>query len=392
MQRIITVGLLLALCFGVAHAQPQSPLPAPTGSYAVGRTIFNWIDESRVDLLSAKGYREIPVWVWYPAAPASAAQLAEWLPGLWGEIFAGLSTPPGKEKYSVNTIRAHSFADAPVATGQGKYPVILFAPGYGSGPGEYTSLIEDLVSRGYIVAGIVPTYFSQYTVFANGRVVGQLQVARDLPGVPREVANRPDATEPHLRLWVGDLRFALNQLEKLNAEASSPLRGRLDFTRVGVLGHSFGATAASQLAKQDVRVHAAVTMDGSLMSDVFRDPRIPKPLLLMQSAMMQGKAARNPQLKGRKPEEMLTLLRSAKPGYFMTIAGTMHSFASDMGMLPFAQPWPPIINTKPARALAIARAYIAAFFDQSLLGKSSALLNGPSSDYSEVTFENNFDK
>ncbi|MFN7929314.1 MAG: hypothetical protein U0Y68_15485 [Blastocatellia bacterium] len=49
------------------------------------------------------------------------------------------------------------------------------------------------------------------------------------------------------------------------------------------------------------------------MSDVFRDPRIPKPLLLMQSAMMQGKAARNPQLKGRKPEEMLTLLRSASP-------------------------------------------------------------------------------
>ncbi|MFN7929313.1 MAG: hypothetical protein U0Y68_15480 [Blastocatellia bacterium] len=70
----------------------------------------------------------------------------------------------------------------------------------------------------------------------------------------------------------------------------------------------------------------------------------------------------------------------------------MHSFASDEGMLPFAQPWPPIINTKPARALAIARAYIAAFFDQSLLGKSSALLNGPSSDYSEVTFENTSDK
>ncbi|MFN7929316.1 MAG: hypothetical protein U0Y68_15495 [Blastocatellia bacterium] len=40
-KRIITVGLLLALCFEQQYAQPQSPLPAPTGSYAVGRTIFN---------------------------------------------------------------------------------------------------------------------------------------------------------------------------------------------------------------------------------------------------------------------------------------------------------------------------------------------------------------
>ncbi|MFN7929315.1 MAG: hypothetical protein U0Y68_15490 [Blastocatellia bacterium] len=212
------------------------------------------IDESRVDLPSAKGYREIPVWVWYPVAPGRA--LLNWRNGVArfvGEIFAGLSTPPGKEKYSVNTIRAHSFADAPVATGQGKYPVILFAPGYGSGPGEYTSLIEDLVSRGYIVAGIVPTYFQPV------HSVCQWSRRRAIAGCQRPAwrhAKSPIAPTPRNRtapVGNGDLRFALNQLEKLNAEASSPLRGCLDFTRVGVLGHLLGATAASQLAKQDVR-------------------------------------------------------------------------------------------------------------------------------------------
>lgn len=250
MKMMIATIALLAWCWHTNYA--QSPLPAPTGSYAVGRTIFNWVDESRVDLLSPKGYREIPVWVWYPAAPAKDAQNAEWLPGLWGELLAAALAPrpaldkPASEKYPVNTLRSHSYADAPVVAGQSKFPVILFAPGYGSGPGEYASLIENLVSRGYIVAGIVPTYFSLFTVFQDGRVVGQFQNAGDVAGVPRAVASRPDTLEPAFRLWVGDLRFTLNQLEKLNADSKSALHGRLDRARVGVCGHSFGATAASQ--------------------------------------------------------------------------------------------------------------------------------------------------
>jgi hypothetical protein len=44
------------------------------------------------------------------------------------------------------------------------------------------------------------------------------------------------------------------------------------------------------------------------------------------------------------------------------------------------------------RTLVVTRAYIKAFFDQHLLGKTSSLLNGPSPDYPEVTFENAFEK
>ncbi|WP_329491154.1 hypothetical protein OG618_32395 [Kitasatospora sp. NBC_01246] len=38
------------------------------------------------------------------------------------------------------------------------------------------------------------------------------------------------------------------------------------------------------------------------------------------------------------------------------------------------------------RALAASRACLGAFFDQHLLGRPSALLNGPSADYPEVRF------
>jgi len=394
-QRLMVMSFLFTVyrCAGYAQ-QSQSPLPAPTGPYAVGRTLFNWIDESRVDLLNPKGYREIPVWVWYPASPASDAQKAEWLPGTWGEIFAAFIAPrpvpgqPTPEKYPINNLRSHSYSDAPVADAQRQYPVIIFAPGYGSGPTEYASLIEDLVSHGYIVAGIVPTYFSSYTVFLDGRVVGQHQAARDVPGSPSASWDHP-VSDPVYRLWTGDMRFTLNQLEKLNADAKSPLKGRLDFDRVGVFGHSIGATATAQVAKDDTRVRAAILLDGTLMGDVVRNPIIPKPLLLMSASSFKGKE-RQPGLKGRN-DVMNTLLHNAKPSYVVTIAGTTHSFPADTGLMPFAKDWLGQ-SANPSRAMTITRAYVKAFFDQHLLGKDSSLLNRQAPEYPEVTFENAFEK
>ena len=137
--------LWLCVGYGEASYVRQSLLPAPTGPYAVGRTLFEWTDESRADLLSPKGHREIPVWVWYPAAPAKDAKKAEWLPGVWGEVFAAMIAPrpqgfvarpaprqPWPGAYPMNTIQAHSYTDAPVASAQQKYPVLVFAPGYGA--------------------------------------------------------------------------------------------------------------------------------------------------------------------------------------------------------------------------------------------------------------------
>jgi hypothetical protein len=46
----------------------------------------------------------------------------------------------------------------------------------------------------------------------------------------------------------------------------------------------------------------------------------------------------------------------------------------------------------PARALALTRAYLAAFFDQSLLGKPAGLLKGPAAEYPEAKFEHSFEQ
>ncbi|GHO69804.1 hypothetical protein KSC_086960 [Ktedonobacter sp. SOSP1-52] len=67
----------------------------------------------------------------------------------------------------------------PLATNQARYPVLIFSPGMGLLPTDYTTLIEDLVSHGYIVVGIAPTYSASAVAFADGRVVQATDEGKD---------------------------------------------------------------------------------------------------------------------------------------------------------------------------------------------------------------------
>jgi len=47
----------------------ETTLPTPTGPFAVGRSIYDWVDENSFDVLApAPGIkRELLLWIWYPA-------------------------------------------------------------------------------------------------------------------------------------------------------------------------------------------------------------------------------------------------------------------------------------------------------------------------------------
>ena len=56
-------------------------LPKPTGQFAVGRTLYDWVDDQTLDPLAPAGTkRELLVWVWYPAAVPSSVKIAEYVP------------------------------------------------------------------------------------------------------------------------------------------------------------------------------------------------------------------------------------------------------------------------------------------------------------------------
>jgi pimeloyl-ACP methyl ester carboxylesterase len=362
-----------------APATTQSPLPAPTGPFEVGRTEFDWVDTSRPDPNSPSGHREIVVWLWYPASPKNGAEAAEWMPGKWGELLlpcylskqksSGTALPgieAGLKEHPIRTIRTHAYPDAPILHGEQKFPVLLFEPGFGQLPFFYTTLIEDLVSHGYIVAGTIPTYYTRYNVFSNSRVVDTF------------ISTHANS---HLPDWTGDMIFTLNQLEKLSTDGESRFGERLDFRRVGAFGHSFGGAASVQVAKDDPRVRAVLDLDGTLVGDVVESGLL-KPFLMFD----------HPHPDERNYHRDAVVFRDAKPAYRLSLAGSEHSFSADFGLLPFiptSEKMAKLGTIDPARALAITKAYVEAFFGEHLEGKKSPLLNGPSPDYPEITFETN---
>ena len=397
---------------GTAKDSEPSPLPAPTGPYAVGRTSFDWTDKSRADAGNPSGHREIVVWIWYPASPKPGAEPAEWMPGKWGDFFWSdfVKTYPdaanGDKDYSIHRISTHAYPNAPVRSAPQPFPVLLFGPGGGDVPLKYASLIEDLASHGYVVVGLVPTYYSGFTELSGGRVPENRDPAQVAQGDYKALQQAMGAMSA---VRVGDMVFSLNQLETLNAAQNSLFGRRLDLKRVGAFGHSFGGSTAVQIAKDDARVRAAIDIDGTLFGDAATAGPA-KPLLIFNSdhAKMMGSTA-DPKPTGSM---FAAALKNATPGYEIALADTAHYFSSDMGMMPFipqsvraaAKNPPPIPkpvgghvklgsplrllgSINPARALGITQAYVEAFFGQYLKGEKSALLNGPSPEYPEVSFE-----
>jgi dienelactone hydrolase len=363
----------------LSSAITQSPLPPPTGPYGVGRTQFDWVDSSRPDPDCPSGHREIVVWLWYPASSTKQSEAAEWMPGKWGELVlpnylskqktAGTFLSEVKamlKEHPISTIRTHADSNAPVLDGKRRFPVLLFEPGFGMLPFFYTTLIEDLASHGYVVAGIIPTYYTHYTVFSDGRVVDTFITTH---------------TSAHLPDWTGDMIFTLNQLEKLDSAIESRFHERLDFSRVGAFGHSVGGAASVQVAKDDPRVRAALDLDGTLLGGVI-ESGLSKPFLMFD----------HPHPGETNYHRDAVVFRDAKPAYRLTLAGADHSFSADWGVLPFipARAQKAELGTiDPVRALAVTKAYVEAFFGEYLDGMKSPLLSGPSPEFPEITFETN---
>ena len=110
----------------------------------------------------------------------------------------------------------------------GRFPLLLFSPGFGGTPVDYSSQLEDLASHGYVVAG--------------------LDHAADLL----------DAFEPRAALWAQDLLAAKQMLLR------SPLRGRIDANRIGAFGHSHGGRSAAAACLLDSAIRACLNQDGRL--------------------------------------------------------------------------------------------------------------------------------
>lgn len=364
----VLLGALVAWLW-IAHSRAVT-LPAPAGPYAVGRTTYDWTDTARPDPFTLGTSRELLVWVWYPAAPAPGAAPAPYMSPAWAKLRA---SGVGALFYQrADRVSVHAVAAAPLAPAQDRYPVLILEPGLGRNPIDYTTIAEDLASRGYIVAGIFPTD-STDVLFPNGRVVRSVNAARDGAAFDQLVS-----------VWAGDVRFVLDRLTALNSTTGDRFAGHLDLDRLGVFGHSFGGATAAEFCRIDTRCKAGADLDGTPFGTVAQTG-LPQPFLFIDGdedwiGSCNADCAENRQ-------GIATIVASAPTDHVALIVGGAHHFNfSDLAVtfFPLGRPLGLIGPIDGARGLQITTTYLAAFFGHYLQQRATPLLDGPSPSYPEV--------
>jgi pimeloyl-ACP methyl ester carboxylesterase len=283
----LAAGLLVALCLPAgaaggdgsavesparadeARPLPTVHLPAPSGPAKVG-TLTVELATKRPETFTAApdDTRRVPVQLWYPAAAGNGCVQ----PPYMDEVTARAVADDLPADFAAS-VRLDACRDARVAPGRERYPVVLFSHGLGATRFGATALLEELASRGFVVAAIHHTYGSRMTVLADGT-----QAAWD-----ESQWETPAAVDAHHQVWVDDARDVLAFLAELDARRGFALAGRLDLERIAYVGHSFGGATAVATALQDRRIRAVVDLDGGMFPSVARPIRLDVPLLVVLS-------------------------------------------------------------------------------------------------------------
>jgi dienelactone hydrolase len=354
---------VLCLASAAAGSLFTTAVPAPTGPNQVGTLLMRFVDPQRNDpYLANRGKRELLIRFWYPASISQGCKPAEYTsPKVWAYIsqITGIDLPE---------IKTNSCLNAPIA--HGPHPVIVVTHGYTGIFTDYTFLVEDLASRGYVIASAAHTYETTAVEFPDGRLVKSVFGSHFAPDTLR---SDDQSLSFAWSVRLQDLHSVLNELERLNT--AGPLAGELDMTRVAVMGHSLGGLAAAGSVVQERRFKAAVVIDAPL-TRTSAAMGTDKPVLILAAGREQWSAL---------DCQLWRNLRG--PRFLVHLRGTEHLTLSDAVWA--AKNIPELAaqtgTMGPEKTVAAIRNYIAAFLDTALLGKpKSPLLNTPSSHYTDA--------
>ncbi len=342
-----TTGLILLSGLGAWMAMAQAPRasgpPPPPGRFAVreGEAPF-------------PGEGEDPAFVaqaWTPGAPGArdSRRDPQDRPGVCDVLPSG--TAQGSD---------------------GLTRVIVYFPGNGGQRTDGASVAKYLAAQGFLVLAMD-------------------DVDRDAPVAGR---TRPPSLDFDYASWPATLRTQRAADDKARREArrASRLldrlgdcptaRARLDLNHVGFWGFSFGGAAASEAAIRDRRAAALANEDGSVFGAPARGVSPTPYLLLAEDEPLDPAALRSPDPARRNyaltvaADHHLWRDLTRRPDHYgFIIRGARHEAFSDLIFhRSFLGPW---ISPLPERIRAEREAYLLAFFDRYLLGRTSGLLDAP---------------
>jgi predicted dienelactone hydrolase len=350
-----------------AERRTAITLPNPTGPFSLGRVSYDWTDDHEDKLAPVAGTkRELLVWIWYPSterpastedylpAPASAAAERS-----RGPLIRFLTRDLSK-------VHSHSHPNADVSVQQAPYPVVILRGGASAEVWNYSTLAEDLASHGYVVAGIDAPFRTMTVVFPDDRVT-----SRTPENNLEEAAGNAEITRAIILqdAWTADIALVLDRLRSLNT--ADRFAGKLDLTRVGVFGHSFGGAQAAQFCSQDSRCKAGIDIDGLLVGSVI-EKGVHRPFMFLLS----DHAHESDPEAGRIRAEIQSVYERVPAGERLrvTIRGANHYTFGDDGALLKSHLIPAVLRAlgmlsiDGPRQLAITTYCVRTFFDAYLKG------------------------
>jgi len=192
--------------------------------------------------------RALEVEAWYPAPASRASEAEEGFPVEafeTGERRAQLAAWVAQAPEACTPRRAHSVRDAEPASHDRPFPVLLMSHCTGGFRFAMHSVAERLASHGFVV--LAPDHLGN-THFDDS-------------------AKLDDA---FLAVRAADISRVLDAALVDGAPAlPAALRGRLDGTRVAIVGHSFGAVTAGKVLELDARVRAGLLFAAPVDSPVL---------------------------------------------------------------------------------------------------------------------------
>jgi dienelactone hydrolase len=373
-MRPVPLSYLLAVIVFVASfarldlraAGPHSiHVPLPSGPNAIGTFSAKLTDNTRSNpFLKDGSRRELMVRFWYPAVRTTSCVPAEYISP---KVRAYLSDYLGIPALDV---RINSCLQAPVLPG--RHPVIIASHGYTGMYTDYTFLFEDLASRGYVVASIAHAYESTAVELPDGKLL-----TSRFGTYLGEGSLRMDDSSLKLAASIrqADLSFVSAEFKRWSVRGS-PFSGKLDLSRIGVLGHSLGADTAMTGLQLQPEIKAAVLLDPIALS-TNATAGSHKPVMLVSEGREQWsdqECALWNNLRGAKRAALFRGADHFSPTDAVWLSAYFPALQSETA------------NIGPDRTVEATRDYVAAFFAAYLSGEPPGrLLNGLSTEYSNVS-------
>jgi dienelactone hydrolase len=318
---------------------------APSGPYAVGRQTHEWVDRSRTDQFAPLGGtpRMLSVWIWYPLAPGTSGPAAAYAPGAWHDLRKFSLGQTSLDRIRTGVLDGDR--DDTLIPAPGKFPVVVLLPGLGFAAPQYQSIAASLAARGYLVAGVTPTYS------ANLTVLGGNAVTATAAGDPADLDGpRGDQL---VSVWSADARFVADQVEVAYGAHTDP-------AHTVYLGHSLGGAASLEACRLDPHCSGAADLDGTPYGPVVQ-AGLRRPMLLLSSAA--GGADTDDSAHA-------VFAASSSSSWAYSITGAEHFDFTDYGVYHLALPVRLLMPLGSRRVLPITTAYLGAFLDAATRGTS----------------------